>query len=443
MPSLKKIRTYHYMLPAALAVFLTVSMHSPSCADEPLTLVGLLEEARANNPELRVFKERAGAKESRAGAEGALDDPTLKVEMMDLSKSYPLNIAPGNAMLTRYTVSQMFPFPGKLSLKEKIAMKEALSARAELAAKGLEIENSVKEAYFEYAFLTEAVRETEEIKTLLINISSIAGVRYSTGQATQQDVLKAQVETTMLTNDIITLDAEKDVAAAWLKSLVNMDQGSPLGEPAGLSKARAVFDAATLIDTAIKENPEIRMAEFDAEANELNADLAKKNYYPDFMVGAGPVQRDGRVDSFDVMFQVNIPLWWGKYDSRTKEASADAQSLKWKVLSQKNLKSLEVKGAAVRVEASDRMRSLYETGLLPQVEISFESALKSYRAGKIDFLTLLDAERQLKRTRIEYLKTLMEYRKRVAALEKAIGGDLKTDMSQGGPAAGPAREERR
>lgn len=444
MPGLKRIKTYNYILSAALAIFLTVSMHSPSGAGEPLTLEALLEEARANNPELRVFKERAGAKESRVGAEGALDDPTLKVEMMDLSKSYPLNIAPGNAMLTRYTVSQMFPFPGKLSLKEKIAMKEALSARAELAAKGLEIESSVKEAYFEYAFLAEAVRETEEIRALLINISSIAGVKYSTGQATQQDVLKAQVETTMLTNDIITLDAEKGVAAARLKSLVNRGQDSPMGEPAGLSKARAVFDAAALIDTAIKKNPDIRMAEFDAEANELNVELAKKNYYPDFMVGVAPIQRDGRFDSFDVMFQVNIPIWWGKYDSRTREASADAQSLKWKVLSQKNLKSLEVKGAAVQVEASDRMRSLYETGLLPQVELSFESALKNYGAGKIDFMTLLDAERQLKRTRIEYLKTLMEYRKRVAALERAIGGDLKTDMSQDrGNTTGPAREVRR
>lgn len=444
MSGSKKMTVFHFLLSAVLSVFLTATMHSPSGADEVMTLERLLEEARANNPELRVFKERAGAKESRAGAEGALDDPTLKVEMMDLSKSHPLNIAPGNAMLTRYTVSQMFPFPGKLSLKEKIAMKEALSARAELAAKGLDIENSVKEAYFEYAFLAEAVRETEEIKALLVNISSIAGVKYSTGQATQQDVLKAQVETTMLTNDIITLDAEKGVAAARLKSLVNRGQDSPLGEPAGLSKARAVFDAAAIMDTAIKKNPEIRMAEFDAEANELNVELAKKDYYPDFMVGAAPIQRDGRFDSFDVMFQVNIPIWWGKYDSRTKEASADAQALKWKVLSQKNLKSLEVKGAVVQVEASDRMRSLYETGLLPQVELSFESALKSYRAGKIDFMTLLDAERQLKKTRIEYLKTLMEYRKRVAALERAIGGDLMTDMSQDrGGVTVPAREERR
>ncbi|MEK7772704.1 MAG: TolC family protein, partial [Deltaproteobacteria bacterium] len=384
----------------------------------------------ANNLELMVFKERAVAKESRVRAEGALDDPALKVEMMDLSKSYPLNIAPGNAMLTRYTVSQTFPFPGKLSLKEKIAMKEALSARAELAAKGLEIQSSVKEAYFDYAFLAESIRKTEEIKGLLGNISSIAETKYATGQASQQDVLKVHVEAALLTNDVIALEAEKEVAAARLKSLMNRDQDSFLGEPSGLSNVRVEFDAATLINTAVKKNPEVRMAEFDAEADELNVELAKKNYYPDFMVGAAPIQRDGRFDSFDVMFQVNIPIWWGKYDNLTKEASADARSLKWKALSRKNLTSLEVKGAAVQVEAADRMRSLYETGLLPQVELSFESALNNYRAGRIDFMTLLDTERQLKKTRIEYLKSLLDYRKRVAALEKAVVGDFETNISQ-------------
>lgn len=443
MPGSKRIKAYNCMLSAALAVFLTLSMHSPSGADETLTLEGLLEEARANNPELKVFRESAEALMSRAGAQGALEDPALKVEMMDLSKSRPLDIAPGNAMLTRYTLSQAFPFPGKLSLKEKAAVKEALSARERLEAKRLEIEGSVKEAYFDYAFLAQALRETEEIKTLLMDISSIAGVRYSTGQATQQDVLKAQVETTMLTNDVITLEAEKGVAAARLKSLVNRVQDSPLGEPAGLSKARAVFDGAALINTALMKNPEVRMAELDAEANELNVELAKKNYYPDFMVGVAPIQRDGRFDSFDVMFQVNIPIWRGKYDSQAKEASANARSLRSRALAQKNLTSLEVKGAAVRVDAADRTRSLYETGLLPQAELSFESALKGYRAGKIDFMTLLDAERQLKKTRIECLKTLLEYRKRVAALERAIGVELKTDMSQGGDTTGPVREERR
>ena len=195
----RAVRIKAILLIVAACSLIIAGRPAPLNAQEPVSLQALLEEAMANNLELRVFKERAVAKESRVRSEGALDDPTLKVEMMDLSKSYPLNIAPGNAMLTRYTVSQTFPFPGKLPLKEKIAMKEALSARAELAAKGLEIQSSVKEAYFDYAFLAESIRKTEEIKGLLVNISSIAETKYSTGQVSQQDVLKVQVEAATLT----------------------------------------------------------------------------------------------------------------------------------------------------------------------------------------------------------------------------------------------------
>ncbi len=407
-------------------LFLALPFLKTSYAGETVALGPLLEEAKANNPELKALREKANAKEARVRAEGALDDPTLKVEMMDLSKDHPLNISPGNAMETRYMINQMFPFPGKLSLNEKMALKEAYAALAAFNSRDIDVAARVKEAYFDYAYLADSIRITEEIKVLLSNMSRIAEAKYSVGQASQQDVIKANVETTMLTNELITLKAEKDVAAARLKSILNRDQSSPIGEPAGLPRERVEFRTDELIEAAVRANPDIKMAELDMEAGELAADLARKNYYPDFMVGAGPVQRDGRFDSFDVMFQINIPIWWGKYDSLTQEAVSTAGSLRSRLVSEKNAKSFEVKSASIQVDAADRMRTLYETSLLPQVDLSFESALKNYRAGKIDFLTLLDTERELKKTRLEYLKTILEYRKRVAALERAVGGDLLT-----------------
>ncbi|MDP2689987.1 MAG: hypothetical protein Q8P48_07730, partial [Deltaproteobacteria bacterium] len=110
---------YFLTITRAFLLVAIISSSSSSFAGEPVSLKPLLEEARANNPEIKAFEERTRAREARAEAEGVLDDPTLKIEMEDLDKSRPLEIAPGNAMLTRYTISQMFPFPGKLSLKER------------------------------------------------------------------------------------------------------------------------------------------------------------------------------------------------------------------------------------------------------------------------------------------------------------------------------------
>lgn len=424
-----KINRLSKILLRSLTLFFILST-SIIHAGGTLELDAALSEAIANNPELKALKETVKAKEVRARAERALEDPTFKVEMEDLSKDRPLKVSPNDAMLTRYTLSQGLPFPGKLPLKEKMALKEALAQRSRLASRELEIKALVKESFFDYAYLAASIKITEEIKELLSRMARIASSRYSTGQASQQDVIKINLEAAMLNNDIITLGAEKELSAARLKSLLYRTQDSSLGEPAELAKERVELDTAELIGAALKNNPEIKTSEFEADASALGVDLAKKGYYPDFMVGVAPIQRDNKFDSFDLMFQVNIPIWRDKYDSLEKEASSNLEAARFRVIAGKNRKALEVKEASLMVEAADRIRSLYETSLLPQANLSFDAALKNYQAGKTDFLMLLDAGRQLKRVRLEHLRSILDYRKRVAALERATGVELKPTVKE-------------
>ncbi|MCH8874024.1 TolC family protein, partial [candidate division KSB1 bacterium] len=65
-----------------------------------------------------------------------------------------------------------------------------------------------------------------------------------------------------------------------------------------------------------------------------------------------------------------------------------------------------------------------EQGLLVQAESSRESAMASYGTGKLDFLNLLDAERMLLNLNLGYRKEQANYQKQLAALERAVGGEL-------------------
>lgn len=393
-------------------------------AKEPVSLNALIEEAKVNNPELQAFRERIKVKEFAARVAGVLDDPTFRMDIMDIPKDRPFNL--GNSMLTRYTFRQMFPFPGKLSLKQSIALKEVLISGAELKDKELEITAMIKDVYYDYAFINESIKIMYEIKDVLSYMADVAQVRYSTGHVTQQDVLKIQTELTILANEIITLEAEKDVAEARIKSILNRSQDAVLGSPARIKKDRIKIDTTQLITMALQNNPAIKAMEYEIQANELNVGLAEKNYYPDFMLGVSPVQREGRFDSWDLMLQVSIPFWRSKYDNQTREAQANVNVFKSRLSAEKNLKGFDVKSSAVKVEAAGRITTLYETSLLPQVELSFDSAMKNYQSGKIDFLSLLDAERTLKRTKIEYLNSIVDYRKKIAMLEKVVGEELDT-----------------
>ena len=125
---------------------------TPLFAQEPLSLKALVEEVKEKNPEILASRQRVKEKELRAKAEGYLDDPQFQIMIEDIPTERPFNL--GNSMLTRYTLSQMFPFPGKLSLKQRMAIKEALMTEAQAMQKELEIVAMLKETYYEYALIT-------------------------------------------------------------------------------------------------------------------------------------------------------------------------------------------------------------------------------------------------------------------------------------------------
>lgn len=403
--------------------FIGVFIYPPLLfAQEPLSLQALVEEVRERNPEIHALRNRVQAKEFKAKAEGLLDDPTFKVEIEDIPIERPLNM--GDSMQTRYSFGQMLPFPGKLSLKERIALKEALIAEAEAREKELEVIGMLKEAYYEYAFIVESIKITREIKDVLENVLRNAEVRYSLGQMSQQDVIKAQMEISILVNDILTLEAEKDVTQARLNALLNRDTPSLLPEPEEIPRERIDMSAEELIKMAIDKNPRVRAMAYEIEAQEAMVSLADRNYYPDLMLGIGLIRRDGRFDSWDLMASINIPLWIGKYNNQVREAKANRDVSASRLKAEKNLKGFEVREAVIKVERADRVRRLYETGLLPQSELYFASTLSGYQTGKANLLTLLDNERLLKKTKIEYLRSIVDYNKGIASLEKVMGGEI-------------------
>ncbi|MBI5199543.1 MAG: TolC family protein [Nitrospirae bacterium] len=386
-------------------------------------LKGILEYARKENPEIRAYRERVNSFEAKAKYAGILDDPTLKVEFEDIPKENPFPIT-GKAEITRYTITQMFPFPGKLNLMEKMARKESSMSGEELREKEIEILTMVKMVYFDYYYINKAIGIMKEVKDILSDLEKIAGIRYSTGLVPQQDLIKAQVEISMITNELINMESGKKILKARLNTLLNRPTIASLAAPGDVTFKYPIPEAIELAEKALKRNPMIRAMEFNIEAKDTNKDLTKKNYYPDFMLGISPVQRMEKFSSWDFMVGINIPIWWKKYDYRLNEAKANLNSSKARLEGIKNHVSFEISQACIKVETSKRVIELYETGILPQTRLSLESSLINYQTGKVDFLTLLENQRALKKTRIEHLRALVDYRIGVAEIEKVLGEDI-------------------
>jgi outer membrane protein, heavy metal efflux system len=62
--------------------------------------------------------------------------------------------------------------------------------------------------------------------------------------------------------------------------------------------------------------------------------------------------------------------------------------------------------------------------VLPQAEANVSSALSSYRVGRVDFMTLLDAQMTLNGYRQELYALLADYGRLISELEATVGREL-------------------
>lgn len=56
--------------------------------------------------------------------------------------------------------------------------------------------------------------------------------------------------------------------------------------------------------------------------------------------------------------------------------------------------------------------------------MSLQSALAGYETGKVDFTSLLEAQRQTRRARLDLLKTQVDAQMRAAEIERILGDAL-------------------
>ena len=76
------------------------------------------------------------------------------------------------------------------------------------------------------------------------------------------------------------------------------------------------------------------------------------------------------------------------------------------------------------IEGARRIEALATDDLLPEAELTFKAALAGYENGKLDFATLLDAQRQIRQAKQDQIRAQAEGQARLAEIERLLGEDL-------------------
>lgn len=393
-------------------------------AQAPGALSALVEEALKKNPAVQSAFRQVQAMRRRVPQAKTLPDPTVGVGWA--GNITPFSIQTGDPSSYRgITAMQMLPYPGKLNLQGKIADREAEAANWDYESVRRRVAADVKTAYYDYAFYSKAIETTKRDKDLLERLSKISEARYRVGKGVQQDVLKSQVEISVVEQRLTMLDQQLQTAQARINTLLFRDPDAALAPPATLEPAKLDYSLEQLYKMALASDTGIQREQRMVERNQYATNLAQKSYYPDLTVGYMYQQRPEMQDMHGFTFTVNVPVF---YKSKQREAVRENTEQLISVEKSRDNRKTElffaVKEQYLMAKSSERLFQLYSQGVVPQTSLALESSMSAYQVGNVDFLTILSNFTTLLDYEVNYYRELANYNMAVARLEPFVGVEL-------------------
>lgn len=441
-------RTAFVLLPMMVGLLAPAQAGAQAAALEPVPaeLRDLIAEARSTNPQMAAARRMADAAAARVPQAGALPDPMLAVGVMSVP-ARSLSLSRDEMTMSSVQLSQRLPAFGTRRLRTAAARELHRSALSEADEVELDVIARLKAAYYEAVFIERALTVLARNRALLVDVAEVARGRFAVGQAPQQDVLRAQTEITRLDEQLAALQARRSAATAEINAIL---QRPPLADfaprfprrvemLATAAPTRAAFTSAALEGglgdafpslselqlRALENRPMLQAHEHRIEAARHAVRLAERERVPEIEVMVGYGIRWGRPDMLSAGVAAPLPIFAGR---KQRQAVAEAgHELAAQELTHHQMVS-EIQGEiAARYAALVRTREqilLMRDGVIPQARATIESSAAAYNTGRVEFMSLLDAQATLFRNEIELARQLSDFGRELAALERATGIEL-------------------
>ena len=399
---------------------------------QALTLSDALEIALANNQSLAELRSEAEALGAVPPQAGALPDPMLGLNALNFPTDTFDRDQEAMTQL-QVTLNQTFPFPGKRGLRREAAQYEAAAAMTRVVDRQLQIAADVRSIWWELFYLDRALLIVDQNRSLMRDFVEIAQIKYKVGSGLQQDVLLAQLELSRLVNRELPLQGMRSASEADLNALLDLSANQAIHLPQELQNETLpeLPEKAQLLQTAVEVRPLLEVQREMMEAARLRLDLAKKDYYPDFRLGAGYGFRDGddpvrgeRADFASIMFSVNVPIYFKSKQSKAVDQRT-SEYFRRKHAFNETLRSVQsaIARNLAQYQVSRDQTALFGTAIIPQARQTVSAMLSAYQVNEVDFLNVLNAQITLYNAQISYWEAMSNAKQSLAQLAASVGSE--------------------
>lgn len=341
---------------------------------------------------------------------------------MDFTRDYGLELSLSQALYTG----------GALSGSYRISKLNRAIAEADLGRLEADVALNVIRVFYAYLLARESVSVAEEAILTAEEFLRVVRARYDAGEASDFEVMRAEVEVSNLQPAIII--ARNAVAQAGLSLRNAMGMGLDRDVAFQGSFDETLGDAAdpgleAAVARGLEMRPELRIVRAQAEIAEQNLTIAKAGRLPTFAVTAAydlssdeiSVDGDAWDDTYAGYLVMSLPVFDG-FKTRSRIAGSRAQ-IKQAAISVESLREgieLEVRSSLLAVGAArEQLKSQGKA-----VEVAAEGLRISnerYVQGFATNLEVMDAQLALRRARYSRLQALHELNLESAKLARATG----------------------
>ena len=414
----------------------------PVAGQDALRLGDVYAAVRHSNPKIAAARSLADAFRARVPGASLPPDPQLQLGFMNYTIP---GLRPMDPLgMTQLQVMQMVPTAGKLGLSGRIASAQAAAERERAVDVEWELRSTTAMAYYELYAAEQSIAIATDTRRLLQDIAKIAETMYEVGEGRQADVLRAQVEIARMTEEITRMEAMRVAAAARLNALLDRDAATPVAAVALPLFPEPIPSTDSLVNVASRNRPMIRAGLEEVQAADAAAVRARRELWPDLIVGAQYGQRNGEMGTErmgSLMFGASLPIFAGKRQLKMREEAAAMRAMAEADLQYMRADTRGRVGEAhAALSRARNLTRLYLTTVLPQAEATVASAMSAYRVGRVDFMTLLDDRMTVNNYRQELVALQADEGRAWAELEMLTGTELFDPYSIALAKSGGGRE---
>jgi hypothetical protein len=335
-------------------------------------------------------------------------------------------------------VKAKFPSPGMVSLKGQIVQNETEAAWHSLEAVRRDVITTARKSYWDLVFNRKAQKITADTVDLFEDLEAVATRRYEAGKTSFQDVVKIQVKTKVLQEDLITLKEKQRSIESKLIALLNIPPTKTIGYPAAVGTEKKTPQVESLYPVAKSRRQEILIKQAQLKKMQNVLEMAETMVLPSYTLNysvfdnqaINNVGSSSKKDSFQTSLSASrgagLPLnvWYGTNDAYIREIRQQVLALKESLAKTKAETVNQVRERWFELDRARREKKLYQETVVSLSKSALDVSTSGYESGNVSFADVINSYDLWLSSHLMLEKKRSELFIAWAWLEQTIGAQL-------------------